>query len=139
MAREVISFIGLPKVLKNFDKAMKLHEDLVKSVLIETVDNRTIPLARSLTPVDTGDLQKSIRREPEGEQVRESAKLFLVDVKAGGVKGEKRGKLIEYGAIVHETHPTMSKFIQKAVLETGRELPGALKRTWTREIDGKKL
>jgi hypothetical protein len=139
MARQVVSFIGVEKVKANFDKAMTLHEALLKSVLIETVDNKTIPMAQSLCPVDTGDLQKSIRREPPGDDVRESRKLFLVDVKAGGVVGESRGKLIEYAARVHEEHPTHSKYIQKAVLATGREIPGALKRTWLQTIDGKKL
>lgn len=139
MAREVVSFIGLEKVKKNFKTASKLHEQLLKSVLIELVDNRTIPLARELVPVDTHDLQNSIRREPAGDTVREAAKTFLVDVKAGGVVGAVRGKLIEYAARVHEEHPTKSKYIQKAILATGRELPGALKRTWLREIDGKKL
>lgn len=139
MARQVVSFIGLEKVKANFEKAGALHEALLKSVLIEVVDNKTIPMARDLVPVDTADLQNSIRREPEGDVVRESAKLFLVDVKAGGVIGAVRGKLIEYAARVHEEHPTKSKYIQKAVLATGREIPGALKRTWLQTIDGKKL
>lgn len=139
MARQVVSFIGVEKVKKNMDKVSALTEALLKSVLIETVDNRTIPMAQDLCPVDTSDLQQSIRREPTGDQVRESAKLFLVDVKAGGVVGKVRGKLIEYAAMVHETHATKSKFLQKAVLATAREIPGALKRTWTQELDGKKL
>lgn len=134
-----VAIVGLPKVKANMEKVSALMEALTKSVLITHTDERIIPLAKDLAPVDTGDLRASIRREPTGDETRESAKLFLVDIKAGGVVGEVRGKIIEYSAIVHETHPTRSKFIQKAVLQEGKELPGAFKRTWNRDMEGKKL
>lgn len=134
-----VSILGLPKLKANLEKFSQLQEALTKSVLITHTDEQIIPLAQDLAPVDTGDLRKSIRREPAGDEVDESAKLFLVNILAGGVVGEVRGKIIDYAAHVHEEHPTHSKFIQKAVLQKGKELPGAFKRTWNRDMEGKKL
>lgn len=139
MGGVTVAIIGLPKVKANLEKVSALTEILTKSVLITHSDEKIIPLAKDLAPVDTGDLRASIRREPGGDKVRETAKLFVVDIQAGGVVGEVRGKMIEYAAVVHETHPTLSKFIQKAVLQEGAELPGAFKRTWNRDMNGKKL
>lgn len=79
---------------------------------IKEEGNKIIARAKELTPVDTGRLQESGRLLTFGTVTSKNPQLFLV---FGGKK--MRGIFVDYAGFVHETHKSMSKFLDKAIKE----------------------
>lgn len=76
----------LPEIKAQFGKALNNFAEEVVTVIMDG------------TPVMTGDLQGSVRRE----KVKTTKTTVLVTVKAGGIVGDVRGEPINYAVIVHQ-------------------------------------
>lgn len=99
--------------LREFGEAM--HEEFQEVELLEV---------QASTPVRTGKLRSTVRvvgPDYRGSQVR-------VGITAGGING------VDYAPPVHETHPTMSKFIERPLRESA---PYILQRVAKRAQLGK--
>jgi len=75
-----------------------LMRDATLEELNETADQMKV-VAKSLVRVDTGSLQKSIRKERSGDKI---------SVRAGGyVTNPKTGQLVNYASIIEGKYPFM--------------------------------
>lgn len=87
------------------------------------------------TPVDTGDLQDSVRRE----KVSKTKTMTLVPIKAGGIEGASRGEPINYAIIVHQLGSPKGRgrfFVIDPALQMGEAwLPKIAKRAVERAVD----
>lgn len=76
----------IPEILNQAAVALNKFSDEVVTVIMHG------------TPVDTGDLQASVRRE----KVSKTKTAAMATIKAGGIEGEVRGEPINYAIIVHQ-------------------------------------
>lgn len=87
------------------------------------------------TPVDTGDLQDSVRRE----KVSKTKTTALVAIKAGGIEGATRGEPINYAITVHQLGSPLGRgrfFVIDPVLRMGEAyLPKIARRAVERAAD----
>ena len=87
------------------------------------------------TPVDTGDLQDSVRRE----KVSKTKTMTMVAIKAGGIEGQVRGEPINYAIIVHQLGSPKGRgrfFVIDPALKMGEAwLPKIAKRAVERAVD----
>ncbi len=116
---------GIPKVLakmKVMDKVTRVK--VFKAVKEEAQD--IIDVAKEITPVKTGALKSTGRVLTFGSK---SSKNPQISLTFGGKKGSGSAaatkKFVDYAGVVHETHRSMSKFLETAIRQ---KTPGLLKR-----------
>lgn len=103
---------GLDRVLRNLKTLREAAHDETEET-VGTAGERIAERARELAPVRTGELRGSIGAEPTSER--------------SGVITSTMRATADHAALVHEEHPTHRKFLQRAALETGSELPKELR------------
>lgn len=99
-------------------------KDILKNIATETEAELRSLLkdAKERAPVDTGRLRDS------GHLVRSaSARGIRFEVAFGGAS--VRGEFVDYATIVHETHPSKAKFLERAA---NASLPGLADRIATK-------
>lgn len=108
---KAVGFNAIAKKLHSLAPAAtaELQDELKK------VAEKIRKTSMSLTPVDTGALRDSTRvlTKWTGTAAPKTRGTVGVAVAVGGIVS--KGKFVNYAAVVHETHPTMSHFLKKAV------------------------
>lgn len=113
--------VGLDKVQKNMKKLVrKVHEEGERALEVEA--QKVLDKAKQLAPVKTGRLRDSGRIEKADSKTGPAFRLRFGD------------EDVPYAAVVHETHKTRRKFLQRAVLESGPETIRKLKEHFDREL-----
>ena len=98
----------------NIKKVQGEMEHLKQDIPIQVVKQTEIELerllayAKSITPVDTSRLQKSGRIEKSGT----GGDVINFTVIFGDI--EVDGRFVDYAELVHDTHPSMGGFLEKA-------------------------
>lgn len=112
----------LPEIHAQFARALNKFAEEVVTVIMDG------------TPVMTGDLQGSVRRE----KVKTTKTTVLVSVKAGGIEGDVRGEPINYATIVHQIGSPKGRgrfFVITPALQMGEAfLPRILDRAVERGV-----
>lgn len=88
------------------------------AVGLNNLAEETVTVIMDRAPVDTGDLQASVRRE----KVRITKTTVMVPIKAGGIEGESRGEPINYAITVHELGSPLGRgrfFVIEPALQMG--------------------
>lgn len=121
--------LSKPRVIVETIQVEKAMDKLLPEIMDEfasELDPFADKLVRKIkdgTPVDTGDLEDSVRRL----KVKKTKTTVLVTVKAGGVKGKVRGKTIDYATKVHQLGSPRGRgrfFVITPAIEMGEmELP----------------
>lgn len=105
------------------------------SELKKTVGPKTVKAIKKETPVQTGDLQASVRQM----KVQESKTKVLIPIRIGGIKGKVRGKTVNYAVTIHELGSPRGRgrfFVINPAIATGEaELPQAAKRAMSAAVN----
>lgn len=114
--RVLFEWTGLKETL---DLMGRWHDDVLEALKIATKEELDALLldAKAMTPVDTGRLQESGR--VLAPRVAKRAVKIDFQVMFGAIT--VRGRFVDYALIVHETHPSKSKFLERAAQE---HIPG---------------
>ena len=105
---------GVNRVVKQ--QIARLPEKLKEAGLeiIEEIADETVFNAKVLVRVDTGSLQKSIRKEKAGDNVR---------VRAGGfVVNPRSGRPVDYAAIIEQRYPFMRPALHRALINASERI-----------------
>lgn len=100
---------------RRFEKLIRENPKVLRRAVLATAES-WVPLVVARTPRKTGRLQRSVKAKAMVSTKREDFRAALV---AGG-------QLAPHARIVHETHKTKSKFLERVALEkvptAGREI-----------------
>lgn len=126
--REVPRFTIGPLIgLKRATRALDVVGDKIIEAAIKATEHELEKLladAKANTPVDTGRLQRSGRVFKPRVNKRRGTISFQVIF--GGIS--VMGRFVDYAFIVHETHPTKSKFLHNAAYKFLPGLPGKVSK-----------
>ena len=105
------------------------------AVALNNLAEEVVTVIMHGTPVDTGDLQDSVRRE----KVSKTKTTAMVPIKAGGIEGAERGEPINYAITVHQIGSPLGRgrfFVIEPALQMGEAfLPKIAKRAVERAVD----
>lgn len=121
--RVTFAWTGLRETL---DLMGRWHDDVLEELKIATEEelNALLRDAKAMTPVDTGRLQESGRVLAP----RTSKTAVKVDFQVIFGAITVRGRFVDYALIVHETHPSKSKFLERAEQEHMPGMPDRIEK-----------
>ena len=103
---------GFNEAIANLQHLKKSAARELQKVLVEEAEEIK-RISQSGTPIKTGRLHDSTRVSRRGAGGGKGRYNVSVAVIVGGIS--VRGKLVNYATVVHETHPTKSHFLLKAL------------------------
>ncbi len=113
-----------PKVVVDTQQVSKAMDRLIPEVknqfagALDKLADKTVKVIQEGTPVMTGDLKSTVRRE----KVKQTKTTVLVAIKVGGKRGPVRKKKVTYAVIIHQIGSPKGRgrfFVITPVLQIG--------------------